>query len=179
MTIRRKHPAGRKAFTLLELILIMIVLCTVLAMAAPSLRGFFTSHQLNDMTEQILAMTRYAKVQSVFESRYYRINFDTNQRLYWIASRRESQYERLDNNFGNMYSIPTEIDVSFENVSYENGIYYFEFNPEGYSKEAAVRLKDNQDNIQEVVCYSPAENYEIIEIIDGKERYQEEKKDRR
>ena len=103
MTIRRKHPVGSKAFTLLELILIMIVLCTVLAMAAPSLRGFFSSRQLNDITEQILAMTRYAKVQSVFESRYYRVNFDPHQRLYWISSLRESQYERLDNNFGNLY----------------------------------------------------------------------------
>lgn len=179
MSIRRKHPVGAKAFTLLELILIMIILCTVLAMAAPSLRGFFSSRQLNDITEQILAMTRYAKVQSVFESRYYRVNFDPQQRLYWISSRRESQYQRLDSNFGNLYSIPADIDITFDNVSYENGLYYFEFNPEGYSKEAAVRLKDNQDTIQEVVCYSPAENYEIVEIINGKERYQEEKKDRR
>ena len=62
------------------------------------------------MTEQILAMTRYAKVQSVFESRYYRVNFDPHQRIYWVSSRRESQYERLDNNFGNLYSIPVEID---------------------------------------------------------------------
>ena len=178
MTICRKHPAGAKAFTLLELILIMIILCTVLAMAAPSLRGFFTSRQLNDMTEQILAMTRYAKVQAVFESRYHRVNFDPYQRFYWISSLRESQYERLDNNFGNLYSIPAEIDVSFDNVSYENGVYFFEFNPEGYSREAAVRLKDNRDNIREVVCYSPAENYEVVEIINGKERYQEEKKNR-
>jgi Tfp pilus assembly protein FimT len=179
MRIRRKHPVGANAFTLLELILIMIILCTVLAMAAPSLRGFFSSRQLNDITEQILAMTRYAKVQSVFESRYYRVNFDPQQRLYWISSRRESQYQRLDSNFGNLYSIPADIDIAFDNVSYDNGIYYFEFDPEGYSKEAAVRLRDNQDTVHEVVCYSPAENYEIVEIINGKERYQEEKKDRR
>lgn len=179
MTIGRNHPVGAKAFTLLELILIMIILCTVLAMAAPSLRGFFSSRQLNDISEQILAMTRYAKVQAVFESRYYRVNFDPYERFYWISSLRASQYERLDTNFGNVYSIPTEIDMSFDNVSYDNGIYYFEFDPGGYSKEAAVRLKDNQDNVQEVVCYSPAENYEIVEIFDGKERYQEEKKDRR
>jgi len=175
----RKHPVGAKAFTLLELILIMIILCTVLAMAAPSLRGFFTSRQLNDITEQILAMTRYAKVQSVFEGRYYRVNFDSPRRLYWISSLRESQYQRLDTNFGNLYSIPKEIDISFYNVSYDNGIYYFEFDPEGNSKEGAVRLKDNQDVIREITCYSPAENYEIVEIINGTERYQEEKKERR
>jgi len=178
MRIRRKYPVEVKAFTLLELILVMIVLCTVLAMAAASLRGFFSSRQLNDITEQILAMTRYAKVQAVFESRYYRINFDPYKRFYWISSRRESQYQRLDNNFGNLYPIPSDIDISFDNVSYDNGIYYFEFSPEGYSKQAGVRLKDNQDTIREVVCYSPSENYEIVEVVNGKVRYQEEK-DRR
>lgn len=179
MRNRRKHPVVANAFTLLELILIMIILCTVLAMAAPSLRGFFSSRQLHDITEQILAMTRYAKVQSVFESRYYRVNFDPQLRLYWISSRRESQYQRLDNNFGNLYSIPADIDIFFDTVSYDNGIYYFEFNPEGYSKEAALRLRDSRDTICEIVCYSPAENYELVEIINGQERYQEEKKNRR
>ena len=156
----------------------MIILCTVLGMAAPSLRGFFTSRQHNAMAEQILAMTRYAKVQSVFESRYYRVNFNPHQRLYWLSSLRESQFERLEDNFGKLYPIPAEVRLTFENVSYENGIYYFEFNPLGYSKEAAVRLRDNRDNIIEVVCYSPAENYEIVEIIDGVRRYKEEKKER-
>ena len=179
MTARLKHPARNGAFTLLELILIMIILCTVLAMAAPSLRGFFSSRQLNDISEQIIAMTRYAKNQSIFESCPYRVNFDPYKRHYWISSLRQSQFERLNDHFGNLYSIPAEIDLSFYQVDYDNGVYYFEFDTEGYSKEAALRLKDNQDNILEIVCYSPAENYEIVEIINGKQRFSEEKNDKR
>lgn len=170
----RNHPV-RGAFTLLELILVMIILCTVLAMASPSLRCFFSSRQLTDITEQILAMTRYAKVQSVFESRSYRVNFDPQLRLYWISSRRQGQFERLEDHFGKLYGIPPEIVLSFENVDYDNGLYFFEFSPDGYSKEAALRLEDNQKNIREVVCHGPAENYEIVEIINGRIRYQEEK----
>jgi len=179
MNIRRKYSVQVNAFTLLELILIMIILCTVLAIVSPSLRGFFTSRQLTDITEQILAMTRYAKVQAVFESRYYRVNFDPQKRLYWISSLRESQYERLDNNFGNLHSIPKEIDIIFDDVLYDHGVYYFEFDPEGYSKEASVRLRDKQNTTREIICYSPAENYEVVDVINGKRRFQEDKEEQR
>ena len=169
MMASSKHLVGVKAFTLLELILVMIILCTVLAMAAPSLRGFFSSHQLGDIAEQILIMTRYSKIQSVFESRPFRVNFDPNLRRYWISSLGESQYGRLKTNFGNYFLIPTEIEIDFKDMDKEDGIYFFQFNPEGYSKEARLRLEDKQDNILEVVCRNPAENYEIIKIADGKE----------
>lgn len=165
----QKHPVRTKAFTLLELILVMIIMCSILAMAAPSLRGFFTSNRLKDLSERILAMTRYAKVQSIFESNEYRVNFDMYRRRFWISSSSENQQERLANNFGNYYLIPEEIEISFDNLPSEKGIYYFQFNPRGYSRQAAIRLEDNRENILEIICRSPAENYEIVKIVDGRE----------
>ena len=50
--------------TLLELILVMLILSTVLAMAAPSLRGFFTSRRIDDAAAQILALTQFARSQA-------------------------------------------------------------------------------------------------------------------
>lgn len=170
MCVFQSHRAVRlRAFTLLELILVMIILCTVLAMAAPSLRGFFSSRQLNDMSEQIVIMTRFAKVHSIFDSNYYRINFDPNMRQYWISSLSGSQYERLKNSFGRYYPIPAEIEIDFEDVDYEGGIYFLQFNPQGYSRESRIRLTDNKENILEIVCHSPPENYEILKIYNGKE----------
>lgn len=166
----RKHRVEVRAFTLLELILIMIILCTVLAMAAPSLRGFFSSRQLNDVAEQILVMTRYAKTQSVFQSRFYRLNFDVDQRRCWISVLSENQYEPLKESFGNDFSLSEDVTVTFENVLQEDGVYYFEFNPAGYTKAGWVRLEDNQGNILEVVCYSPSEYFEIADIVNGKEQ---------
>lgn len=174
MVTAKRYYVGSKAFTLLELILIMIILCTVLAMAAPSLRGFFSSRQLNDISEQILVMTRYAKIQSIFQGRNYRVNFEINsdRRRCWLSVLNESQYELLETGFGNDFQLPSDIKVTFENVLEEEGVYYFEFNPAGYSKAGYVRLQDNQDNIMEVVCYSPSEYFEIVEIVDGEEKYQ-------
>lgn len=172
MTVCRKHPGRGKAFTLLELILVMIILCVVLAMAAPSLRGFFSSHQLNDIAEQIVVMTRYAKIQSAFQSRTYRLNFDMNERRCWISVQGETQYELLKQSFGNDFLIPNDLTVTFEDVPEEAGLYYFEFNPAGYANTGRVRLEDNQDNILDIVCCSPSENFEIFEVVDGQEQYQ-------
>ena len=174
MCADRKHHVRSKAFTLLELILIMIILCTVLAMAAPSLRGFFSSRQLNDIGEQILVMTRYAKIQSVFQGRNYRVNFEINKdrRICWISVLNESQYELLQTGFGNDFQIPSDIKVTFEDVLEEAGIHYFEFDPKGYSKAGYVRFEDAQENILEVVCYSPSEYFEMVEVVRGKEQYQ-------
>lgn len=172
MAERAKHHGGTKAFTLLELILIMIILCTVLAMAAPSLRGFFSSRQLNDMAEQILIMTRYARIQSAFQGRYYRVNFDMNKRLSWISVLSENQYETLRESMGNDFPLPADILVTFDNVPDEGGVYYFEFNPSGYARAGRMRLEDNQHNVLDVVCYSPSENFEIIEVVDGREQFE-------
>lgn len=169
MTLPRLHPVRLRAFTLLELILVMIILCTVLAMAAPSLRGFFSSRQLNDFSEQIIIMTRYAKVHSVFDGNYYRISFDPGEGIYWMSSLNGSQYERLENNFGKYYQIPSEIEMDFDKIEGENGIYYLTFNPRGYSSESRIRLEDNQENILEIVCYSPPENYKAVKIYNNKE----------
>jgi prepilin-type N-terminal cleavage/methylation domain-containing protein len=161
-----KQPVRHNAFTLLELILVMILLCTVLAIAAPSLRGFFSSRKLNDIAEQMLIMTRYARLQSIYEGRCYRVNFDTSQREYWLSVLAESTYERLGSSFGTRHLIPADIELTAKDVLQEAGVYYFEFNPRGYTKACSIDLKDNRQNHVALICYSPTENFELIEIRD-------------
>jgi len=170
MTAVPKHN-GPGAFTLLELILVMIIMCTVLAMAAPTLRGFFSSHQLNDVAEHLLVMTRYAKIQSIFKGRYYRVNIDEHERRCWITVLAENGYEPLYKSFGNDFLIPPDIKMDFDMVEERAGIYYFDFDPQGYTKAGRVRLEDKQGNVLDVVCFSPSDYFEIIEIINGRDQY--------
>lgn len=164
----RTVPAG--GFTLLELILVMIILCTMLAMAAPSLRGFFSSRQINDAAEHLVAVARYAKVQSVYQSRPYRLNFQLRDDAYeyWLSSIDKSEYKRLENDFGSRFKLARGIEVDFENFSTDGGISYIDFSPEGYSRQCRIELHDGSDNFVDVVCYGPAENFELVELKDGK-----------
>ena len=86
MNARPRQYDGDRGFTLLELILVMVILSTVLAMAAPSLRGFFASRKTHDTAAQILALTQFARSQAISEGIVYRLNFDTRQRTYWLTA---------------------------------------------------------------------------------------------
>ena len=158
-------------FTLLELVLVMIILCTVLGMAAPSLRGFFSSRQINDAAEHLVAVARYARIQAVYQSRAYRLNFERYEEdiyEYWISSADKGVFKRLENDFGNRFRFPKGIEVDFRNFSTSGGISYIEFNPEGYSTQCRIELQDDAGNFIDLECYGPAENFELVELKDGK-----------
>ena len=74
----------------------MLILSTVLAMAAPSLRGFFTSRRLDDAAAQILALTQFARSQAISEGIVYRLNFDTRDRTYWLTAQKAGVFESLE-----------------------------------------------------------------------------------
>jgi type II secretion system protein H len=56
-----------RAFTLIELILVMTILLVVMAVAFPSLRGFFRGRNLDSEARRILALTRYGQSRAVAE----------------------------------------------------------------------------------------------------------------
>jgi len=66
--VRRPARSGRtKAFTLIELILVMGVLSVVFALAAPSLARFFRGRSLDSEAKRVLALTRYGQSRAVSE----------------------------------------------------------------------------------------------------------------
>lgn len=169
MRQKRLHRAKCAGFTLLELILVMIILCTVLAMAAPSLRGFFSSRQMYDLAEQIQTLARYGRIQAVSEARYFRLEFDVQQRLYGLAVLREGRYELLQKSFGMSYPLPADLDIEFEKFDYTSGMYLLTFNLQGHAKECRIRMRDSKNNRIDLVCRGPADNFELI-VLDENDR---------
>jgi prepilin-type N-terminal cleavage/methylation domain-containing protein len=151
-------------FTLIELILVMIILTTVLAIASPTLKGFFSSRKINDAAEQIIAITRYARTNAIYSSNYYRLNFDLSERKYWISVLKESEYVRLDNDLGRSFIMSSEIEFKFENLARDSSVYYLEYDPQGYCRESKIIMEDKNENIIELACKSPAENFVLVEV---------------
>lgn len=58
---------AKSGFTLIELIVVMALLATVLAVAAPSLSRFFRSRTLDSEACRFVALTRYAQSRAVSE----------------------------------------------------------------------------------------------------------------
>jgi prepilin-type N-terminal cleavage/methylation domain-containing protein len=155
--------SGRfRGFTLLELILVMVILSTVLAMAAPSLRGFFASRQSQDAAAQILALTQFARSQAVCEGTTYRLNFDTDEATYWLTSNRNGAFEELGVEFGRVFDLPKDTELELENVEQDGGESYIAFNPQGTVTPATIGLIDRRGNIVKLHCPAATESFSII-----------------
>ncbi|MBP7052274.1 MAG: GspH/FimT family pseudopilin [Phycisphaerae bacterium] len=166
----RQHD-GHRGMTLLELILVMMILSTVLAMAAPSLRGFFISRRGDDAAAQILAMTQYARSQAVSEGVIYRLNLDVQQRTYWLTAQKSGDYERLENEFGRTFAISKDLVLEVEDVVKEGREAFLEFSPYGTVTAATIRLIDRQGRALEITCPTATESFSITECEEVYKRY--------
>src|SRR6185295_17263880 len=75
-----------RAFTLIELMLVMAMLLIVLAVSFPSLRGFFRGRNLDNEARRFLALTRYAHNRAVSEGYPMVLWIDANQGTYGMQA---------------------------------------------------------------------------------------------
>lgn len=163
---RLGRPAGRAGgFTLLELVLVMVIICMVLAMGAPSLRGFFASRQTSDAAAQIMALAYYARTQAVAEGRTYRLNLDTQSGKYWLTAQTLGAFTPLSSEFGRIYSLPDGTVATWQAASRTvplTGRDWIPFYPDGRTAATDILLVGRQGDTQEIVCLSPAERLQLV-----------------
>lgn len=161
---RRKPAAG---FTLLELILVMVLICTVLAMAAPSLRGFFASRQTADAAAQIVALAQFARAQAAAEGRTYRLNLDTESGKYWLTAQTGGAFTALPSEFGRVFSLPEGAIAGWEAPAEAASRGWVPFYPDGRTEAADIRLDGRQGEALKIVCLSPAERFHVVAATVG------------
>lgn len=171
MTILMRKHSKNLGFTLLELILVMVILSTVLAMAAPSLRGFFGSRKTHDEASRLLALTQYARSQAISEGIIYRLNFDTDNRTYWLTSQQSGIFKELETEFGYVFTFPNDITVELEEVMKEKDEMFFVFTPQGTITAGTIRLVDRWGLVLEITCPTVTESFFIAEREQVNGRY--------
>jgi len=149
----------------------MIILSTVLAMAAPSLRGFFGSRKTNDEAARILALTQYARSQAISEGVVYRLNFDTRQRTYWLTAQQSGAFEKLKTEFGRIFTFPNDITAELEDTAKDDNDVFLEFTPQGTVTAGTVRLIDRRGLVLEVTCPTVTESFSVVECKEDYGRY--------
>lgn len=68
LLLRSRPPAGRRrAFTLVELIVVMVLLLTVAAMVMPRMASFFRGRALSQEAQRVLSLIHYGRARAVAE----------------------------------------------------------------------------------------------------------------
>src|SRR2546425_9190937 len=158
---------SRNGFPLLELILVMVIICTALAIVAPSLRGFWLGSQAKNAARQILALTEWARSQAVADGRVYRLNINQQAGTYWLTAEDGGSFLSLGSEFGRLFRVPEECRVELTALL-GSGLDFLEFYPNGRVTPAMIRLTDTRGSEFRVASPSPAERFQLVEGVNGR-----------
>ena len=162
INLKKMKLSACKGFTLLELVLVMVIVCTMLGIAAPSLQGFFASRRTHDAASQIITMTRHARSQAIIEGRIYRLNLDTDEGSYKLTVMDQGAFRELFNEFGRTFLLPDGTKIELEKENEDESQQYIDFFQNGSTEPGTIRLIDRRGDIYEITCASPTEQYFFV-----------------
>jgi hypothetical protein len=94
MNGKRHHSL--RAMTLIELVLVMGLLATVLAISAPQLARFFSGRALAEEVRRFIALTRYGREQAISESVVMELWMDPEEGTYGLRPQIDYRSNPLD-----------------------------------------------------------------------------------
>lgn len=109
MNVRRQETGSRRrAFTLIELIIVMTLLLVVISVAAPSLAGFFRGRAVEAEARRMLSLTRLGQSRAASEGVPVILWVDPTQREYGLEE--DSSYN-LEDKKAVQYSLDGNVTV--------------------------------------------------------------------
>ena len=150
------------AFTLLELIAVLVLISTVLAIAAPSLRGFVRGRQTADAAAKVLSLTHLARSRAVSWGCIHRLNFDAEEGTYWLTMQKAGAFVEIDGNHGRRFRLPDGVSVVLESPSQVQSLPYVQFYSDGGCDPATIELAGGENDVFQVTCSSVSERFRIV-----------------
>ena len=164
--LRRPSSA---AFTLLELVLVMVVICTALAVAAPSMRGWSRGSRLRDAGDEFLALCRWARSQAVAESRIYRLYVDPPSGRFWAVAQDGQEFVPIGSSLGQVRALSDELSIELTGLESQAArMEFIEFHPTGRTWPARVRIALSEYDFLEIACESPADEFRLLTPSGGR-----------
>src|SRR5262245_1467079 len=160
---RRRFHSG---FTLLELILVMVIACTAIALAAPSLSGWRRGATVRNAAEEFIRLTHMARTQAVANAQVYRIEIDTSKCDFWLTVQQGTGIVPLADSLARSRVVieggKVEISKIASGTSATTAAQSIEFYPTGRVEPARVRITGEAGYVQEIECTSPAEGFHLV-----------------
>ena len=161
-TGRRPDRGAAGAFTLLELIAVLVLISTVLAIAAPSLRGFVRGRQTADDAAKVLALTHLARSRAASQGCVHRLNFDAEAGTCWLTMQQAGAFVEIEGSHGRQLRLSANVTVRSGSSADGESVQYVQFYPDGRCDPATIELTGGQGDVLHVRCLSPSERFRVV-----------------
>jgi prepilin-type N-terminal cleavage/methylation domain-containing protein len=157
-----KRRSKAQGMTLVELILVMLVLATVLAISAPTLSRFFKGRALVEESRRMLALTRYGRSQAIALCVPMQLWIDAETGQYGLEP--DPGYEIEDEKpieYVLANSLYFEID---QNSFDEEGLAYIFFHEDGaidYNSLQSLQIREENNGSMEIALAESGFGYLI------------------
>src|SRR4051794_40846680 len=88
------------AFTLIELVMVLVVIAAALAVAAPSLGGWRRGQRLTTAGDEFLAAVRHGRALAVANAQVHRLYVDPAAGRYWLMQQDGQEFVNLGTGMG-------------------------------------------------------------------------------
>ncbi|MBW2040060.1 MAG: type II secretion system protein [Deltaproteobacteria bacterium] len=134
-----------RAFTLLELVVVLFILALFATIAVPRLQLFLSHGDTNKAIRQIRGVVRYLAGMSASTRVPYRLNYDLSQGVCWVSCQNgEGEFMEEREVLTRPLHLPP--GVSFKDVvtprgEYKEGVPYTQFSPTGWVENTLIHLE--------------------------------------
>lgn len=153
---------ARFGFTLLELILVMAILATVMALAAPKLSAWGRGAKLRNSADDFVTATKFARTHAVSSGYPCVVSIDKQGGAFSVKQQNVDKLTPVDGEFGD--AIPVLEGGKIDAVgSGRTPIDAITFYPSGRVEPATVTITADDGESKTITCGAPSEDFAVVE----------------
>lgn len=156
-----------RAFTLLELVLVLAIIASALAMVAATVSGFARGQRADNAARQFVALTRWARSQAVTDGVSYQLKVDTSAGQWQLSVQAPASDSFIESPspFGRVFSVPEGVEIQAE-LPITDGQQTITFDPTGRCDTGTLHFTGYGSDVT-VACSAPVEVYRILKDNGG------------
>ncbi|MFH1380575.1 MAG: hypothetical protein ABIH57_00185 [Candidatus Omnitrophota bacterium] len=155
-----KPKLSQAAFTLIELVLVILFIAILAALSTPLFRNTFTDLELKNTTFNLSKTINYAQEMAIIDRTIYRLNFDFENGRYWVTklgvAEGKNVFEKLGNKYGRDFVFPRGITFTSD----EDKINFY---PDGRSDTAEIKIGNTKGNGESIILQGFGSRIEVKE----------------